>query len=303
MGEASLRNKDTFGRGKTNGSSLSNGGSRKNSTVGGNGNSESSDSGGDDDDEDDDNKSLGSLFGDDEEEESVRDKSDEGNDVEMTDVSNKSNGSLINGNKKVNGNGADSQSNGNAAPQRQEKNNISHQVFLSSSFDGNVDIWDRRQEKRIARIKPSENVPPWAISACWSTDGNSIYVGRRNSCVEEYNIKSSFKSSRTFRFPPVSGAVSAVKSMPSGRHLLCGSFDNIRLYDLYSNLEESVNGGGTNAPKTATPFYIIPGHHGGIISSIFIDPSCQYMITTSGDRGWLGSSTDVALIYDITGIP
>ena len=56
----------------------------------------------------------------------------------------------------------------------------------------------------------------------------------------------------------MSGAVSAVKAMPSGKHLLSGSHDNLRLYDLQS----------TSTQKGTVPFYIIPGHHGGCISSI-----------------------------------
>lgn len=235
--------------------------------------------------EDDDD--MDSLFGDDEEEGSANEGQKNGvgtdGDIKMEDGEEK---------PKMN--------NTNSASSSKKSNEISHSVFLASSIDGIVDIWDRRQEKRVARIRPHEGVPPWTASACWSTDGNSIYVGRRNSCVDEYQIAKSFQPYRTFKFPTVSGPVSCVKPMPSGRHLLCASHDNLRIYDLKQSMEDSAAHG---SKQPITPFYIIPGHHGGVISSIFIDPACQYMVTASGGRGWMGSTTDVALVYEITGIP
>lgn len=235
---------------------------------------------------DDDDDDMGSLFGDEEEEEGSGNeglKQDTDGDIKMEGGDDKVKDSKTNNqeNKKV--------------------NEISHSVFLSSSIDGIVDIWDRRQEKRVARIRPHDGVPPWSASACWSIDGNSIYVGRRNSCVDEYHIAKSVMPSRTFKFPTVSGAVSCVKPMPSGRHLLCASHDNLRIYDLKQSIEDSTSMGTAKQP--VTPFYIIPGHHGGVISTIFVDPACQYMVTASGGRGWMGSTTDVALVYEITGLP
>lgn len=273
--------------------------------------------GGSDDEDDDDDKSLDSLFGDEDEDEDPNIK----NEKEETLINaNPTNGSLEKPNKPSDSKvGNTDKSNGNEVKEedstniKEKKNNISKSVFLTSSINGTVDIWDRRQEKRVAHIKVPERTPPWAASACWSTDGEFIYIGRRNSCVEEFNIKTSLSSpTRTFRFPTVSGAVSAVKTMPSGRHLLCASYDNVRLYDLKASTEptgSSINNGNSKSNSNdanggaLTPFYIIPGHHGGIISQIFIDPGCQYMITTSGHRGWLGNSTDLALIYDINAIP
>lgn len=267
-------------------------------------------------DDDDDDKSLDSLFGDEDEEED--DASNKNKPEESVINANPTNGTLSEKPSKPEDSrvGSTNKPSNDEAKEKddtssgEKKNNISKSVFLTSSINGTIDIWDRRQEKRVAHIKVPERTPPWATSACWSTDGEFIYVGRRNSCVEEFNIKTSLSSpTRTFRFPTVSGAVSAVKPMPSGRHLLCASYDNIRLYDLKASTESTGptinNKGSLNDANggALTPFYIIPGHHGGIISQIFIDPGCQYMITTSGHRGWLGNSTDLALIYDINAIP
>lgn len=99
----------------------------------------------------------------------------------------------------------------------------SESVFLDAAIDGTLRIWDRRVSSPIARIMPPRSTPPWCMGACWSPDGNSIYAGRRNGTVEEYNIHKGFRMAepeRTFKFPAGSGAVSAVRTMPNGRHLV-----------------------------------------------------------------------------------
>ena len=97
----------------------------------------------------------------------------------------------------------------------------SETTFLDASHDGTLRIWDRRQPNPVARITPSHNTPPWCMNACWSPDGNFIYAGRRNGTVDEYSLHKSLREPRrTFRFPSVSGAVSAVRAMPNGRHLI-----------------------------------------------------------------------------------
>lgn len=242
------------------------------------------------DEDEDDRKSLGSLFGDEEEEEQqqlqLQHYSENGNDKESEPAEIKQEEADVTQDELNTNN-----NNTNETTSHTEHVGTvqSHQsVFLSASIDGTVDIWDRRQEKKAGHLYVPNGVPPWCTSACWSADGNYIFVGRRNSTVDEFDIRSSLVTqARKFKFPSVSGAVSTVRAMPSGRHLLCGSHDNVRLYDLQAS------------SKSSTPFYIIPGHHGAVLSSIYIDPSCQYMVTTSGNRGWQGNSTDVALIYEI----
>lgn len=97
----------------------------------------------------------------------------------------------------------------------------SETTFLDASMDGTLRIWDRRQPNPIARITPPRNTPPWCMNACWSPDGNFIYAGRRNGTVDEYSLHKGLREPRrTFRFPSVSGAVSAVRAMPNGKHLI-----------------------------------------------------------------------------------
>ncbi|RMZ83574.1 hypothetical protein DV738_g1121, partial [Chaetothyriales sp. CBS 135597] len=161
----------------------------------------------------------------------------------------------------------------------------SDSTFMATSIDGAIRVWDRRQPNPVARVMP-RNTPPWCMSACWSPDGNYIFAGRRNNTVEEYDLRKGLKEpARVFKFPNGSGAVTSVKAMPNGRHLICASYDILRLYDL----KESPTS------RSTVPFLIVPGHRTGVISQLYIDPSCRFMLSTGGNRGWDGSSTEVLL--------
>lgn len=97
----------------------------------------------------------------------------------------------------------------------------SDSTFLAASIDGPLRVWDRRAPNPIARIPTRTGVPPWCMAACWSPDGNYIYAGRRNGTVEEFSLHKGLRNAeRTLKFPQGSNAVSAVKAMPNGRHLM-----------------------------------------------------------------------------------
>ena len=105
-------------------------------------------------------------------------------------------------------------------PDPPEPASNSDSTFLAASFDGSLRIWDRRQPSAVARMTP-HHVPPWCMNACWSPDGNFIYAGRRNGTVDEYSLhKGLQRPTRNFKLPNNSGAVSAVRAMPNGRHLI-----------------------------------------------------------------------------------
>ncbi|MCJ1436994.1 Transcription factor spt8 [Xylographa pallens] len=163
-------------------------------------------------------------------------------------------------------------------------------TFLAASTDGTLRVWDRRKPTPVAKISP-RNVPPWCMGACWSPDGNFIYAGRRNGTVEEFSLHHGLRGvERTFKFPNGSGAVSAVRAMPNGRHLICASYDILRLYDLQQQ---------QTFKHSTVPFLIVPGHRTGVVSQLYIDPTCKFMISTAGNRGWDGTSTEVLLGYEI----
>ncbi|RKF74848.1 putative transcription factor spt8 [Golovinomyces cichoracearum] len=185
-------------------------------------------------------------------------------------------------------------------------------TFLAASIDGTIRIWDKRQPNPTFFIPTRTGVPPWCMDACWSPDGNFIYAGRRNGTVEEFSVHKGLKDpERTLKFPQGSGAVSALKTMPNGRHLIwlvtlflsfweainflltmhSASHDILRLYDLKE----------PQAFKHSTvPFLIVPGPpKAGVIAALHIDPTCKYMISIAGNRGWDGSSTEVLIGYEI----
>ncbi|KAI5821269.1 WD40-repeat-containing domain protein [Pyronema omphalodes] len=183
-------------------------------------------------------------------------------------------------------------SNGAAPPPLPPGPTTDQNTFLASSMDGTLRLWDRRCAPPIAVSQPSKGVPPWCMSACWSTDGNYLYAGRRNGTVDEYSIhKGLTEPTRQLKFPLGSGSVTSLTAMPNGRHLICASYDNLRLYDLK---HQERRGGPT------VPFLIIPGHHGGVVSHLYVDRTCQYLISTAGNRGWEGANTEVLLGYEIT---
>ncbi|KAG0197627.1 Transcription factor spt8 [Mortierella sp. GBA30] len=166
-------------------------------------------------------------------------------------------------------------------------------VLMSTSVDGMICLWDRRDPTQLPRkLMPPEKVPPWCLSACWSADGRRIYCGRRNGTVDEWDFAEG-RFIRSIKMPANSGPVSFVKSMPNNKHLICASQDNIRLW----NVTE------LDSKSSLRPFQIIAGHHGGLISNVHIDPTCKYMITTSGNREWEGASTNGCLFYDIQPMP
>ncbi|KAK5135562.1 hypothetical protein LTR08_005042 [Meristemomyces frigidus] len=193
----------------------------------------------------------------------------------------------------------------------------SESTFLSAALDGSLRIWDRRVQLPIATIMPSTGTPPWCTGACWSPDGLKFFAGRKNNAVDEFEIRflggrgesggnggnggRGNEPSRTFKFQPGSGPVYAVRAMPNKRHLVCASHDILRIYDLQHN---NIGLGGAEAARggrqsSRVPFTIVPGHRGGVIASLWVDPGCRFMLSAAGNRGWEGQGTEVLLGYEI----
>ncbi|KAK3898072.1 SPT8-like protein [Staphylotrichum tortipilum] len=181
-----------------------------------------------------------------------------------------------------------------APPSQSNPTQTSTSTFLTAAIDGTIRIWDRRAPDPVARINNRRGVPPWCMGACWSPDGNWLYAGRRNGTVEEYAIhkaSSSWAPERTLKFPAGSGAVSSVRAMANGRHLVCASHDILRLYDLRD---------ASAFKHSKVPFIIVPGPpRPGVISELYVDPTSRIMISTAGTRGWDGTSTEVLIGYEI----
>lgn len=72
--------------------------------------------------------------------------------------------------------------------------------------------------------------------------------------------------------------------------LSSASHDILRLYDLKAE---------QTSRHSTVPFLIIPGHRTGVISQLFLDSTCKFMISAGGNRGWEGNTTEVLLGYEI----
>ncbi|TFL07476.1 WD40-repeat-containing domain protein [Pterulicium gracile] len=181
---------------------------------------------------------------------------------------------------------------------------FSPDILMTAYIDGQVVLWDRRVHSAgagVGRLWMSEKTPPWCLSACWSGDGNQIYAGRRNGTVDVWDVRQYGSSSKTARLlktlknPGSSGVVSCVAALPDGRHIASASIDNLRLWNV-------ADAGETDGPwksKSGLQFKIIPGHHGGYVSQILVDPGSRFLVSASSNRGWHGESTRTVFIHDI----
>ncbi|TFK76386.1 WD40 repeat-like protein [Pluteus cervinus] len=182
----------------------------------------------------------------------------------------------------------------------------SRDLLMTASIDGQVILWDRRVHspgKGVGRLWMSEKTPPWCLSACWSADGGQIYAGRRNGTVDVWDVRQLGKSGptgtprlvKTLRNPASSGVVSCVAALPDCRHIACASIDNLRLW----NVAEAAEFDSSVKARSGVQFKIIPGHHGGYISQLLIDPGARFLISASSNRGWHGDSTKTVFVHDI----
>ncbi|KAF9564592.1 WD40 repeat-like protein [Agrocybe pediades] len=182
---------------------------------------------------------------------------------------------------------------------------FSQDILMTSYIDGQVILWDRRAQangRGVGRLWMSEKTPPWCLSACWSWDGAQIYAGRRNGTVDVWDVRVLGQSGpantprllKTLRNPTSSGVVSCVVSFPDCRHLASASVDNIRLWNVAESGDDA-----WGKPKSGVPFKIIPGHHGGYISQMLVDPASRFLVSASSNRGWYGDSTRTVFVHDI----
>jgi transcriptional activator SPT8 len=201
---------------------------------------------------------------------------------------------------------------------------FSNDIMLTSTLGGQVTLWDRRvpsypgsgaasnpsngqaSHKGVRALALPAKTPPWCTSACWNSRGDKIYVGRRNETIDEWDLrmlpdttdngsaaglgpKSNARFARSLRMPAGSGPITSVLGMPNGRHLVCGSYDNVRIWDTLAHPSNT----------TSVPFRIVAGHHGAVVSDILLDPTARFLFTASGDRGWMSNSTESVILHEV----
>ncbi|THU89538.1 WD40 repeat-like protein [Dendrothele bispora CBS 962.96] len=184
---------------------------------------------------------------------------------------------------------------------------FSPDILMTVAIDGQIMLWDKRVNtpgEGVGRLWMSEKTPPWCLSASWSADGNQIYAGRRNGTVEIYDVRQTGRANlgqgprllKTLRNPVSSGVVSCIVGFPDSKHIACASIDNIRLW----NVAEAVESDLTGRTKSGVQFKIIPGHHGGYISQMLVDPGARFLVSASSNRAtWQGDSTRTVFVHDI----
>ncbi|KAJ7095147.1 WD40 repeat-like protein [Mycena belliarum] len=183
---------------------------------------------------------------------------------------------------------------------------FSRDVLMTASIDGQVILWDKRVHTPgtgVGRLWMSEKTPPWCLSACWSSDGGQIYAGRRNGTIDVWDTRLLGRAGpgsvprllKTLRNPTSSGVVSCVVAFPDGRHIASASIDNLRLWNVAEAMEPDAFG----KMKSGVQFKIIPGHHGGYISQMLVDPGARFLVSASSNRGWHGDSTKTVFVHDI----
>ncbi|KAF8197442.1 WD40-repeat-containing domain protein [Pholiota molesta] len=65
---------------------------------------------------------------------------------------------------------------------------------------------------------------------------------------------------------------------------------------LGQSVAESVEDSKT---KSGVQFKIVPGHHGGYISQMLVDPGARFLVSASSNRGLHGDSTRTVFVHDI----
>ncbi|KAJ7667754.1 WD40 repeat-like protein [Mycena polygramma] len=183
---------------------------------------------------------------------------------------------------------------------------LSSDILMTASIDGQVILWDKRAHTPgagVGRLWMSEKTPPWCLSACWSADGGQIYAGRRNGTIDVWDTRQLGRTGptaiprilKTLRNPASSGVVSCVVAFPDGKHIASASIDNLRLW----NAAEAAEPDASGKMKSGVQFKIIPGHHGGYISQMLVDPAARFLVSASSNRGWHGDSTKTVFVHDI----
>lgn len=175
-------------------------------------------------------------------------------------------------------------------------NPVSEISFCATSFDGTLWIFDDMSKQ--PKIVPGNSLHAktnWTLTACWSTCGSKIYIGRRSESVDVVDVKKA-KIASTLQILSGSGWITSVLMLKNNRHLLICSYDTIRLWDLEFTIPEESQEDGYDQ----VAFTTISGHGSSMISSAIVSNSGGLLVTVSGSRGYEGvNSSNQLILYEL----
>lgn len=165
----------------------------------------------------------------------------------------------------------------------------SEHTFMTSTITGEINIWDVRAPLAVMGIAGGSKITrSWSMSACWAEDGGSIFVGGKKGGVSQWDIRALEGSPpiREIKLPAMSGLISSVARI-SGRYIVLGGEDNVRVFDLEGN--DSETGG--------IPYQTVPSHSRGLVGAIKVENG--FMAVARGARGWGVSNADHVFLYKV----
>lgn len=180
-------------------------------------------------------------------------------------------------------------------------------TFLTSTINGEINVWDVRAPQEVMRIAPGSEIQrPWSMSVTWASDGGSFFVGGKKGTVSQWDIRAGGASRgnssplREIKLPAMSGQISSVARVDS-RYLVLGGEDNVRVYDLEhggaGGAGGAAGGSGGSGGVDGTPYVTVPSHSRGLVAAIRVQDGL--MAVARGARGWGSSSADHTFLYKI----
>ncbi|GAA6024905.1 hypothetical protein JCM11491_005517 [Sporobolomyces phaffii] len=155
----------------------------------------------------------------------------------------------------------------------------------------------------------------WSTAACWSPSGDKVYVARHASVFSCYDLRrggtgagagAAAEPVATYALPRSTGPITTIRALATtgGNAVVTGSWDCVRVWDLdrarpFERGERRRLLSSSSSSAAGGVRVVGGGHYGGTLSSLHVDPSEQWMFTTSGTRGWDGNATENLIIHEI----
>ena len=186
------------------------------------------------------------------------------------------------------------------APGETALTDLSTEVFLSSSVDGEVMLWDRRVQTGgtrggVRKLAGEGTQAGWGGAAIWGTSPDQVFVGRRNGSIAVVDLRHSSPTNPTtlsLQLPSSAGPVTALCALPSGRHLVAANQDVLRVWDL-DKARATGGKGGARVVVGAN------GDRGGRVSALVLSGDGRWLLSAGGNRGWDGIGSEAVVVHEV----